>query len=133
MTIGIEKLRSSELYKPILPSERPRSAGIKFDSGKPEYALIPPFGLDQVVQVLTYGAKKYAPENWRYVEDGPRRYFDAAQRHMWAIARNEILDPETNLPHAAHAIASLLFLLERTLDGERHLIQGPVQYKHKNK
>lgn len=86
--------------------------GIKFDSGKPEYGLLPPFALDEIAKVLTYGANKYAPNNWRHVENSSKRYFDAAQRHMWAIARGEVNDPESGMPHAAHAATCLMFLME---------------------
>ena len=86
--------------------------GVKFDSGKPQYGLFPPFALEEVAKVLTYGAQKYMPNNWRHVDNSPKRYFDAAQRHMWAIARGEFNDSESGYPHAAHAATCLLFLME---------------------
>jgi len=89
--------------------------GVKFDSGKPEYGLIPAFALEEVAKVLSYGANKYAPNNWRHVENSPKRYYDAAQRHIWAIARGEVNDPESGFAHAAHAATCLLFLIEYQL------------------
>lgn len=89
--------------------------GRKFDTGKPEYGLLPPFALEEIVKVLTAGAQKYDRDNWRRVPEGNRRYFDAAQRHIWAWKRGEKLDPETGLPHLAHASCCLLFLLEPEL------------------
>jgi hypothetical protein len=86
--------------------------GRKYDSGKPEYGLIPAKALDDIAKVLTIGAQKYSRENWKQVPDGPRRYFDALQRHSWAYKAGELTDPETGLPHLAHAAACLLFLLE---------------------
>jgi hypothetical protein len=86
--------------------------GRKFDSGKLQYGLIPPEALRQTVEVLTYGATKYAPDNWRYVPGAKRRYFDAAQRHLWAWKAGEATDSETNASHLAHAICCLMFLLE---------------------
>lgn len=86
--------------------------GLKYDGGKPEYGLLPPVALEEIAKVLTVGAKKYARENWRYVDDAPRRYFDALQRHVWAWKRGEHLDPETGLSHLAHAGCCLMFLLE---------------------
>jgi hypothetical protein len=86
--------------------------GLKYDGGKPEYGLLPPVSLDEIAKVLTVGAKKYSRDNWRYVDDAPRRYFDALQRHVWAWKRGEHLDPETGLPHLAHAGCCLMFLLE---------------------
>ena len=38
---------------------------IKHDKGKLRYDLIPPEALEALVQVYTYGATKYAPDNWR--------------------------------------------------------------------
>ena len=56
--------------------------GVKFDNGKTEYSLLPPFALEEVATVLTENTKKYDRENWRYVDNLERRYFDAGQRHL---------------------------------------------------
>jgi hypothetical protein len=88
------------------------TGGRKFDGGKLQYGLVPPLALRETVKVLTYGAEKYEPDNWRRVPDGPRRYFDAAQRHIWAYKTGEVNDPETNINHLAHAICCLMFMLD---------------------
>jgi len=85
--------------------------GVKHDGGKPEYDLLPPRALERVVDVLTYGAKKYAAGNWKQVENARSRYYNAAQRHLSAWRRGETLDPESGFPHLAHAACSILFLL----------------------
>lgn len=56
------------------------------------------------------GAEKYGERNW---ERGIAwsRVFAAALRHLWAWWRGENADPETGLPHLAHAACNLLFLL----------------------
>jgi hypothetical protein len=95
-----------------MSEESIHTLGRKFDSGKPEYGLLPPHALEEVAKVLTIGAKKYAPNNWRYVNNGPTRYFDAAQRHLWAYKRGELTDPETGISHIAHAICSLMFIAD---------------------
>ena len=92
------------------------SEGIKYDNDKPEYGLLPPHALEEVAKVLTFGAKKYDRENWKKLDDLQRRYFDAAQRHLWALKRSEKHDPESGLHHAAHALACLLFYLESELN-----------------
>ena len=89
--------------------------GIKYDHGKPEYGLLPPHALEEVAKVLTFGATKYDRDNWRKIDDLDRRYFDAAQRHMWATKQGDSEDPESELHHLAHAITCLLFLLETEL------------------
>lgn len=89
-----------------------KELGMKYDTEKGEYGLLPPFALDDIVNVLTFGAKKYSRDNWRHVEDGSRRYFDAMERHIWAWKRGEKNDPETGINHLAHAGCCLMFLLE---------------------
>lgn len=86
--------------------------GLKFDTGKERYDLLPPEALHDIAKVLTYGAAKYAPNNWKLVDDPESRYFAAVQRHLWAWQRGEKLDPETNVSHLAHAACSIMFLLE---------------------
>jgi hypothetical protein len=86
--------------------------GQKFDDGKLEYGLLPPLALKAVVDVLTFGAQKYERDNWKFVEDSKRRYFDALQRHLWAWKEGEINDPESGRHHLAHAMCCLMFLYE---------------------
>lgn len=86
--------------------------GVKHDREKPRYDLMPPRAFDSVVRVLTYGARKYAPDNWKYVDGRRWRYFSAAMRHAWAWWRGEALDAETGESHLAHAVCCLLFLLD---------------------
>ena len=86
-------------------------AGRKFDGGKPRWSLMPWAELAQVVAVIEFGAAKYAPDNWRSVPDGHRRYLDAMLRHVTAYASGERDDPETGLPHLAHAVCCALFTM----------------------
>lgn len=85
--------------------------GVKLDYAKPRWNLLPWDELEDVVQVLTFGAKKYAPDNWKFVDDASNRYMDAAMRHLVAYQRGESIDEESLEPHIAHAICCLLFML----------------------
>ena len=85
--------------------------GVKYDSGKPQWSLLPFEALEEVVEVLTSGAKKYAPNNWKYVPDADDRYMDAAFRHMAQYMQGEQYDEETGNNHLAHAVCCLLFKL----------------------
>ncbi len=87
-------------------------AQAKYDSDKPRYDLLPPVAIDLMAQVMTFGAKKYKPEGWRTVPDAVRRYQAALLRHSFAMLRGEVLDPESGLPHAAHAMCCAAFLAE---------------------
>jgi hypothetical protein len=86
--------------------------GRKFDGGKLRYDLIPPFAQEAMVEVLTFGAQKYAPDNWQLVPDSKRRYFAAMERHIWAWKKGEEVDPESGIHHLAHAMCCLAFLYE---------------------
>jgi hypothetical protein len=86
-------------------------AGIKFDADKPDWTLLPWKQMATVLQVLTLGAKKYAPDNWKYVPDSPQRYSAALFRHLLAVQDGEWLDPESKLPHLAHVVCNALFLM----------------------
>jgi hypothetical protein len=90
--------------------------GKKFDAGKPDYSLMPPLAEEAVVKVLTFGAQKYGRENWKLVENARDRYEAAAKRHIAQTKMGENIDPESDLHHLAHAICSLLFILELELE-----------------
>ena len=85
--------------------------GIKYDDGKARWELIPFRAMRDVVDVLTYGSRKYADDNWKIVPDARKRYVSAAFRHLTDWAGGEKKDSETGKSHLAHAICCLLFLL----------------------
>jgi len=84
---------------------------IKYDKDKPRWDLLPMEQLEDVVDVLTSGAKKYADDNWKTVKPMRPRYFAAFMRHVIAWWNGEIKDSETGKSHLAHAICCLLFLM----------------------
>ncbi len=90
--------------------------GVKLDAEKDRWDLLPIVAVQDVVKVLGFGARKYAPENWRKVPDARARYYSAAMRHLAAWRSGETLDPESQLPHLAHAMCCLTFIA--TLDAE---------------
>ena len=85
--------------------------GIKHDTSKLRFDLIPPSSLEELVSVYTFGAEKYEPRNWeRGIEYS--RIYAAVQRHLSAYWRGQDLDEESALPHLAHAAWGLFALLE---------------------
>lgn len=90
--------------------------GRKYDGGKLRYDLVPALALEEVVKVITKGAEKYDPENWKRVPEGRRRYYAAAMRHMEAWRKGERQD-EIGTHHIANAISNLMFILEKELQG----------------
>jgi Domain of unknown function (DUF5664) len=92
--------------------------GKKFDLDKTQYHLMPLHALEQVNLVLMHGAKKYGENNWQKVEGWQHRYYNAVLRHMFAWQSGEKNDSETNISHLAHAICSLMFLIEIEFQNE---------------
>ena len=92
--------------------------GMKFDTDKPRMSLV--IGgfsraLLEVGKVGTFGAKKYADDNWILVENGEQRYTDAMLRHLLAEKSGELLDRESSLRHAAHTAWCALARLDLQL------------------
>jgi len=90
--------------------------GIKDDSSKIEFSLLPWGALEKITKVLMHGARKYDRDNWRKVER--IRYEDSMIRHYKAWRNGEALDLDTKEPHLAHMGCCLLFLLELYEDNE---------------
>lgn len=90
--------------------EAEQGQGMKFDQDKPRMDLLDAYATEELAKVLTFGAKKYAPHNWRK-GISYARLIAAALRHIYAFARGEDHDPETGLPHPAHAMCCMMFLI----------------------
>jgi len=85
--------------------------GDKYDNDKVRWDLLLWDEVEDVAKVLTYGAKKYEDYNWIAVPEAQDRYFAAAHRHIKAWRSDESLDSGSGLPHLAHAVCCLLFLM----------------------
>lgn len=85
--------------------------GLRFNTGKTRYDLIPAYAQEQYARVLTKGAEKYADRNW---ERGMpwSKVISSLERHLYAIKRGEDHDPESGLLHSAHVMTNAAFLTE---------------------
>lgn len=86
-------------------------SGRKDDQGKLRYDLLDPQPIEDLVRVLTAGAAKYGDSNWKQVENAENRYYAAMLRHVQAWRQGEKQDKEDGLPHLAHAMCCLMFLM----------------------
>jgi hypothetical protein len=88
---------------------------------KPErFDLLPWAAVGQIAEVYAFGAEKYAAHNWRggYLWS---LSFAALQRHLAAFWSGEDTDPESGLPHLAHAgfhVLALLTFADEHRDGD---------------
>ncbi len=78
------------------------------DVGKTE--KFPVRALEETVRVLEFGAKKYAKGNWAKGMSWSV-CFNSAMSHLTKILVGEKKDEESGLPHRAHLMCNLIFLI----------------------
>lgn len=98
--------------------------GLKFDQGKVDFTYMSKELMEELAKVRAFGAKKYERNNWMKGFTYTRS-LAAALRHTYAFLWGEDLDPESGLPHLAHAIASL----EHALYDFKHRPENDDRYK----
>lgn len=111
MSDGKTQAKKDFMISNDLKQQMSSGVAVKADSGKVEYHHMPPEALEQVMQVFTFGGKKYSAYNFRNGFNYSRP-FNAAMRHLWAWWRGENTDPESNLSHLAHAACCIIMLLD---------------------
>jgi hypothetical protein len=86
------------------------SGAKKTDTGKRRFHLLPVQPLYDAIDVLEFGAARYGDFNWQKGFEYTGIY-NAAQRHLHAWLDGEDLADDSKLPHLAHAMVNLMFLL----------------------
>lgn len=111
----------------------------KDTKGKTRLELVLPSTIEWLGRIRTYGVQKYKdPDNWKKVPKD--QYVGAAMRHFEKYRKGEYLDDESGMPHLAHAMCNLMFLLdmeddERTVQPIRlhnHLCEHCTHYRPNN-
>ena len=89
--------------------DKPLTGGSHHDTGKSRVDLLEPEWLLDVGDVLKYGCKKYAEQNWRQ-GIGYTRIIGSIIRHLTCIMAGQDIDKESGLPHIAHLSCNAMFL-----------------------
>jgi hypothetical protein len=81
---------------------------LRYNQGKVEWSLMHYGSMVPMIRVLEFGAKKYAPNNWK---KGFERndLLDCIQRHLAALMDGEEVDPESGQSHMAHIQCNAMF------------------------
>ncbi len=107
---------------------------IKDDTDKIRFELMDPIFEEAMAKVLTKGAKKYAPNNWKL--GTKERYIGAIKRHLNQRLQGKLLDDGPggiNEAHTAQIAINAMFLWwldtygERKSEGVRFDCDGPIQ------
>lgn len=81
---------------------------MRFNEGKRKWSYVDFKSLEPMVQVLEFGALKYAPFNWKKPMD-KMEILESLQRHLIALFAGEEVDPESGLPHIGHLMCNAMF------------------------
>lgn len=84
----------------------------RFNQGKIRYDLMPPWAMEQIAKVYTYGTRKYDDDNWWKGMKWRKDVFGCIERHIKKWLRGEQLDDESGLHHLAHAAWNCIALME---------------------
>jgi hypothetical protein len=115
----------------LTQEQQKQEPGLRTDAGKTRWDLLPFDALEQVAQVSSFGSRKYAARNWELGMSWSRMV-GSLLRHLYARMRGERLDPDSNLPHLAHAAWNALALCAYDLRGVgrddlKECAHGPIQ------
>lgn len=91
--------------------KKPIAGGIKFDTGKPRVSLLSSKFLLGMGQVMEFGQRKYAQNNWRN-GIAVSRLLDAASRHLLKWTEGDDTDEESGQDHLFHAAIDLMMAWE---------------------
>src|ERR1700674_2432912 len=87
-----------------------KGSGARYNSGKPDFSVIPLSTMESEARVWEKGAEKYKAWNW--AKGMPWSVpFASMMRHLSAFQRGENIDPETGEPHMAHVMCNARMLL----------------------
>lgn len=84
--------------------------GNRYNQGKLKWSLVDWESLEPLVQVLMFGANKYAAYNW---QKGLKvtETMESCLRHIHSFLSGEDNDIESGLSHLGHAEANLHFVI----------------------
>jgi hypothetical protein len=91
----------------------------KGDQGKlkPQLQLIPPVFEEELADVLSLGADKYGPWNWRENKVEIMTYLGAMKRHINAVISGQNDDSESQRHHLAHVAAGCAIVIDAKEQG----------------
>ncbi len=111
ISIAIPTEKQKQQIEEMIVKLNKEQTALRFNNGKLDWSLVPFEGLEEMVRVLEFGAKKYARGNWR---NGEGLSFNetlcSLLRHTFAFMNGEDKDPETGLSHIGHIQCNALFL-----------------------
>lgn len=91
--------------------------GLRYNTGKRKWSLVPFFVFDPMVRVLEFGAEKYDSWNWTKGLSW-NETCESLLRHTHAFMRGEDCDQESKLHHIGHMMCNVMFLSYMIITGK---------------
>lgn len=85
-----------------------KDKAIRYNKGKRKWSLVHYKSLEPMIEVLEFGAKKYAPDNWKKGLD-KKEILESMQRHLAALMDGEKTDAESRISHMGHIMCNAMF------------------------
>jgi dATP/dGTP diphosphohydrolase len=108
--LGSESLTKATDFAGKMDGQATKAA--RNDSSKLPLHLVPGSLVRACARALEYGAKKYAPNNWRKGGLKFSELLSALDRHLQLLKDGEMIDQESGLHHLDHIAANTGFLSE---------------------
>jgi len=102
VTRSLEELRVENEIK------KAHERAMRNNTGKPQWSLVDFDALIPLLYVLEFGAQKYSRDNWKKYMPA-NEILDSMMRHMIAMVRGELVDPESGYPHIGHIMENAMF------------------------
>lgn len=111
--LGSMGVCSKACYSSQFVPDNPPQEGLRYNEGKSRVDLIPAEVLLELGRLYGYGARKYAPNNWRQGLSYTETYGSLC-RHLYAWFAGASMDQENNCHHLVSVIwnAMALFYFE---------------------
>jgi len=88
-----------------------KTTAARFSKGKIRHDLIPPWVIDELAKVYTYGCIKYDDNNWRKGLNWSENVIGPLKRHLNKWLRGEKIDDESNCHHLAMVLWQCIALM----------------------
>jgi hypothetical protein len=85
------------------------TVSLKFDKEKLRWDLIPMDVVEKIVEIYTFGSKKYGDNTWQGIDQD--RYYAALMRHLVEWRKGNSLDDESGKLHLSHAAWNAIAIL----------------------
>lgn len=89
--------------------EKIKEEAMRFNNGKTRWSLVDFSSIEDLANVLEFGAEKYDDHNWKKGLKSTE-VVESLLRHTFSYLNGEDLDPESGLPHTGHMMCNVMFL-----------------------